>query len=79
MTFILIDIRPEDGSVWYILEQRNFSVKYRYERLFPFLGHRVPIVHYTYLCGFIQRRVIRALLTHHPPIYYLLTCGATPW
>jgi hypothetical protein len=26
MTFILINIRPEDGPVWYTSEQRNFLV-----------------------------------------------------
>jgi hypothetical protein len=60
MTLILIDIRPEDGPVWYTSEQRNFLVNYWYERCFPFPGHRAPTTHYTDLYGFIQQRVTRA-------------------
>jgi hypothetical protein len=60
MTLILINIRPEDGPVWYTSEQRNFLVNYWYERCFPFPGHRAPTTHYTDLYGFIQQRVTRA-------------------
>jgi hypothetical protein len=69
MTFILINIRLEDGPIWYTSEQRIFLVNYRYERRFPFPGHRVPTTHYTHLYGFIQRRVTRA----DPPSPHLLS------
>jgi hypothetical protein len=87
MTFILIDIHPKDGPVWYTSEQRNFLVNYMSKRRFQFPGHRVPIAHYTHLYGFIQRRVTRAdppspnLLPPHlrcNPFFWAYTVGQSP-
>jgi hypothetical protein len=69
MTFILSNIHPKDGLGCYTSKQRNFLVNYRYERCFPFPGHRVPTTHYTHLYGFIQWRVTHA----DPPYPHLLS------